>query len=380
MLRPTWLQSAFCAVLLVFLSAAIAPYTFAIVLFTITQKHLLGGSSSKNYNAKQSARKTILLTGARGTKCLELARAFRIAGHRVIVAEESAWFALNPTQFSRAIAKYRVLPNRSSFPDGYNETLKRICKEEQVDLFIPCSSAESTVQDAEVAAGLDGKMKSFVQPPKQIVRLAEKDEFMKLCAELSMLMPRSRLVSSMEEAIQFLHSDTSTSEHLRYIAIPRGDNPTGPTIDFRASTVKASRAHFAKNDISITPQNPYQLQEYVHGKKFSTYAIVVEGKLKAFVCYEGSGLTCKVAKNGNAVELAEHWTTSFLTRWEDRLALLAKDRDEVGPKLGGHFCFDFIHDEDKGVVHPIKCKPVSVLSVYYLYSDAELPWRELVPL
>ena len=135
--RLTWVQSAFCTVLLVSFSAAITPYTFAVVLFTIAQNYLLDGSSSEKYNAKQSARKTILLTGARGMKCPELARAFSSAGHRDIV-----------TQFSRAIAKYRVLPNRSSFPDRYNETLKRICKEEQVDLFIPCSSAESTVQDA----------------------------------------------------------------------------------------------------------------------------------------------------------------------------------------------------------------------------------------
>jgi len=73
--------------------------------------------------------KTVLISGGKMTKALQLARSFHAAGHRVVLAE-SAKYRLTGHRFSRAVDRFYALPRPES-PD-YAGTLEAIVRAEAV--------------------------------------------------------------------------------------------------------------------------------------------------------------------------------------------------------------------------------------------------------
>src|SRR5690349_4839465 len=69
------------------------------------------------------APRTILITGAKMTKALQLARSFHLGGHRVILVE-SAKYRFTGHRLSRAVDRFYVVPEPSS--PGYAEALRDI--------------------------------------------------------------------------------------------------------------------------------------------------------------------------------------------------------------------------------------------------------------
>jgi len=65
---------------------------------------------------------------------LELARLFRRAGHRVLMAESLAWHLSRPSV--AVAANYRVPPPRQD-PAGFTRALAEIVRRERVDLVLP---------------------------------------------------------------------------------------------------------------------------------------------------------------------------------------------------------------------------------------------------
>ena len=50
--------------------------------------------------------------------------------------------------------------------------------------------------------------------------------------------------------------------------------------------------------------------------------------------------------------MAERWTRAFLQRWTEKIG------KEVREMMTGHFSFDFIYEEEEGLLYPIECNPV----------------------
>ncbi|KAL0947355.1 hypothetical protein HGRIS_013472 [Hohenbuehelia grisea] len=375
---PSLLQSTVCTVLLISLSVVTLPFTASILVLSLLYSH----SFCRQQSTDVEHRKTVLLTGARNVKCLILARAFHAAGHRVIVAEEPGWFALNPTRFSRCVTSNVRLPDPANSPRQYKRTLRFLVRSERVDMFIPCSSPSFTVEDAEAAREmvLEDRWtgEAFIQDPIHVSQLHWKHEFIALCDELRMLTPETHLVSSVDEAVATLHHPSRANKGIKFItkSLVFDDRARTDMTPLPLSTVAKTAAHLRTLPLLISPKTQYLLQQRLHGYEYCTHAAVRDGTLVAFVCCPSSDMLMRyvdvqsvhVAPDTDGIatkehealrareravgEQAEEWTRTFLARWKEKLAREAWG----GAPLTGHFCIDFILDES-GILYPIECNP-----------------------
>lgn len=206
--KPTYRQSFITTTLLLLLSSVTAPLSFAIttiIWFAYSRKAKPLTSSNKHT--------TVLVTGARTTKSLVLARIFWKAGYRVILADEAEWGNLAASRFSRCIAKYYNLPDPTKDHALYKMTLWKIITSENVSLWVCGSSAGATMHDAIVADELKKLpelkgVKFFIQSPEEASQLHNKDLFTSLCQDLGFKVPESILVSSVNQAVSFLHNES----------------------------------------------------------------------------------------------------------------------------------------------------------------------------
>ena len=82
--------------------------------------------------------KKVLLTGAKMTKCFQLASSFLNAGHEVILVETDKYW-LSGHRFSKAVKVFYTVPAPDKAPEGYCQGLLNIVQKENIDIFIPVS-------------------------------------------------------------------------------------------------------------------------------------------------------------------------------------------------------------------------------------------------
>lgn len=201
--QPTYLQSLLSTLLLLALALVTFPLSLSISI-VIRLAHAVTTPSQR-----PQKNETILVTGARTTKSLVLARIFWKAGYRVILADEAEWGYLASARFSRCIDSCHDLPDPLVDHAAYERAIRSIIKNEKVDLWVPGSSAGATVNDAKVAEVVraeDG-INCFIQSPKEIEQLHNKDLFGDLCQKLRFTVPESILVNDADEAMAFLYAD-----------------------------------------------------------------------------------------------------------------------------------------------------------------------------
>ena len=202
--RPSYFQSVVCTFGLLTLLVITAPLSFLIS----TLIRLSTFRSTSVEHARRQRNETVLITGARTTKSLVLARIFWKAGYRVILADERKWGWLAASRFSRCISNYYHLPDPLNDHLAYERKIRNIVKKEKVKLWIPGSSAGATVNDARVAETIRQKegIKVFIQSAKEIEQLHNKDLFGALCQQLGFIVPESILIQTVDEAVAFLHA------------------------------------------------------------------------------------------------------------------------------------------------------------------------------
>ncbi|KZV66353.1 hypothetical protein PENSPDRAFT_689063 [Peniophora sp. CONT] len=370
---PTYLQSTICTLLLVGLSV-VAAYITATLVTLLSVYNLLrperGGTCA--------GRKTVLITGARNAKCLFLARAFSRGGCRVIVAEEPSWFTLNMTRFSRSVKRYYPLPDPALSAQAYKEAIVNIILREQVDMFLPCSSPTYTVLDSVTALAIAHrapKCKCFIPHPDLVTALDRKDEFISLCDSLGMPVPASRLVQSVDEAVDWLHSPDTTGAGQQYITkgLAFDDLARTDMTPLPLDTPAQTKAHLERVPLPISSRHRYVVQRLLDGPEYCTHAAVRDGELVAFVTCRSSDMLMRYvdvkslfsaqsneerAREHAVGVQAEEWTRNFLSRWKDKL--LQQKQAGIGGsvrELTGHFCVDFILNGADGQLYPIECNP-----------------------
>ena len=116
------------------------PFNLALTAIALARSTFI-----KNPRQTATDPKTILVSGGKMTKALQLARSFHAAGHRVVLAE-SAKYRLTGHRFSRAVDRFYALPKPES--SGYANALAAIVRAEAVDVYVPVCSPVSSYYDA----------------------------------------------------------------------------------------------------------------------------------------------------------------------------------------------------------------------------------------
>ena len=292
-------------------------------------------------------RKTVLISGGKMTKALQLARSFHQAGHRVILIESKKyWFTGH--RFSRAVSRFYTVPKPDS-PD-YPGALLEIVKRERVDLYVPVSSPLASHYDSLAVPLLSPHCDVMHVGPSQIELLDDKHRFSQIAKTLGLPVPKSFLITDPEDVVRFDFSQEPRSyiiKSIAYDSIRRLDLTRLP-----AETAEETAA-FARS-LPISKSNPWIMQEFIPGQEYCTHGTLRDGELRVHCCCESSAFQV----NYQAVDkpAIEAWIKTFA----------------AGLGITGQASFDFIEADNDGTVYAIECNPRTHSAITMYYDDPRL--------
>jgi hypothetical protein len=290
--------------------------------------------------------KTILVSGGKMTKALQLARSFHAAGHRVILVE-SAKYRLTGHRFSRAVDRFYAVPKPAS-PD-YAAALLAIVRAEGVDVYVPVCSPAASYYDALAKPVLSPYCEVLHGDPDMIRTLDDKYEFSALAASLGLPVPDSHRISAPQQVEDFdfgQRRDSYILKSIPYDPVHRLDLTTLP----RPSRVET--AAFARSK-PISADTPWIMQGLVRGQEYCTHSTVRDGQVQVYCCCESSAFQI----NYEMVDKPE--IEAWVRRFVEPL------------RLTGQFSFDFIQSGD-GRVYAIECNPRTHSAITMFYNHPGL--------
>ncbi|NJL19652.1 MAG: ATP-grasp enzyme [Leptolyngbyaceae cyanobacterium SM1_3_5] len=337
------------------------PFNLSLVLGALVGNWIRGNSIEPQTDRP----KTILLTGGKMTKALQLARSFHKVGHRVILAETHKYW-LTGHQFSNAIDRFHTIPAPQKDPEGYVQALLAIVKQEQVDVYVPVCSPVQSYYDSFAKSVLSGACEVFHFDPDVTRMLDDKFAFAEAARAIDLSVPKSFLITNPQQVLDFDFSNETRPYILKsipYDSVRRLDLTKLPC------PTRAETEAFVRS-LPISEEKPWIMQEFISGQEFCTHSTVRNGELRLHCCCESSAFQV----NYEQVDQPEilQWVSQFVQ----------------AQNLSGQASFDFIQAED-GPVYAIECNPRthSAITMFYnhfgvadAYLNDELLAEPLQPL
>lgn len=299
---------------------------------------------------------TILISGGKMTKALQLARSFHSAGHRVILVETHKYW-LTGHRYSWAVDRFYTVPNPQD--SDYSEALLKIVQQERVNVYVPVCSPVSSYYDALAEKTLATHCTVMHLDVATLQRLDNKYEFANAAKMLDLLAPQSYLITSPQQVIDFSFTDDRKYilKSIPYDSIRRLDLTQLPcaTINDTAAFVKS---------LPISEQQPWIMQEYITGQEYCTHSTICNGHLQLHCC-------CKSSAFQVNYEQVDH------PEIEDWIRQFAK-----GLNLTGQISLDFIEAADTGKIYAIECNPRthSAITMFYNHLDVARAYLDPEPM
>lgn len=296
--------------------------------------------------------RTILISGGKMTKALQLARSFHKAGHRVILVESSKYW-LTGHRFSRAVDRFYTVPNPQA--KGYTDALLEIVQKESVDVYVPVCSPAASYYDAKSKPVLSMYCEVMHCDPEMVQKLDDKCEFSDLAASLGLAVPDYHRITTPQQVMDFDFSKQEKPYILKsipYDPVNRLDLTKLPR-DTPQETAEFTQTKPMSED------TPWIMQAFIPGQEYCTHSTVRDGKLQVHCCCRSSAFQINYEMVDNPE--IEAWVRKF-----------------VGAlKLTGQVSFDFIQADD-GRVYAIKCNPRthSAITMFYNHPDVARAYLE----
>jgi predicted ATP-grasp superfamily ATP-dependent carboligase len=299
---------------------------------------------------------TILISGGKMTKALQLARSFHKAGHRVILVETHKYW-LTGHRYSWAVDRFYTIPNPQT--DEYSQALLKIVQQEKVNIYVPVCSPVASYYDAEVKRVLSGHCTVMHVDVETLQRLDDKYEFAKAAEALGLRVPKSYRITNPQQVIDFDFSDAQRPyiiKSIPYDSVRRLDLTKLPC------ETPVETAAFV-NSLPISESKPWIMQEYIPGQEFCTHSTIRDGHLQLHCCCKSSAFQVNY-QNVDRPDI-ENWIRQF-----------AKSLN-----LTGQVSFDFIQADD-GEIYAIECNPRthSAITMFYNHPDVAKAYLEPDPL
>lgn len=288
---------------------------------------------------------TVLISGGKMTKALQLARSFHSARHRVVLVE-SAKYRFTGHRFSRAVDAFHCVPEPTA--PGYAEALRDIALLEGVDVFVPVSSPAASVHDARARPLLDDVCEVMHVGAETVQMLDDKAEFSRTAASLGLRVPDFHRITDARQVEEF-----DFPEGRSYILKRIAYNPVGRMDLTRLSGATPERnAAFARS-LSISENDPWILQEFIDGQEYCTHGTVRHGWLQVYGCCESSAFQINY-ENIDKPEIRS-WVEEFVGALD----------------LTGQVSFDFIEGRD-GHAYAIECNPRTHSAITMFHDHAQV--------
>jgi len=288
------------------------------------------GSGMTNSNAVSG---TVLLTIGRLPVALELARAFRACGWRVIVAEPYAW---PMARLSRDVARAVRVESPSVDQDAYLEQLRDVIQTENVSLVVPVS--EEILYVSLLEQSLPNDTKLLCASHACLLELHDKWRFNQLLRKLELPAPESRLASD----IASIDNEMPDILKRRYVVKPRLSCGGQGVIFQQANTSPESDKCC----------DEFIVQQCLEGELCCTFAVVAEGNCVQLIAYRS-------LLDAGSVSVCFERTA------------VAPEMIEVAHRVAAHtaFCgmlsFDFMRNSD-GQWLAIECNPRATSGLHLL--------------
>ncbi|KAF5660909.1 hypothetical protein FHETE_8760 [Fusarium heterosporum] len=308
---------------------------------------------------------TILVTGVNMAKGLSLARLFHRRGCRVIGAD---CYPLSPGRVSRAIAAQYQLPSpsdpsKTSMNDPYLNRIVDIIHKEDVDLWVSVSDVNAAIEDAAVREIIEARTsaKAIQFGVEDIRRLHEKDAFIEHTKSLGLTVPTTEAVGDKEDVINFLQRNGGLDLKpgaKRYLVKPVGvDDVARFTMPLLPLTSEDATLQRIESIPFKTAKCSFIVQQFITGPEFCTHALVIRGRICAFVACRSAD----VLMHYEALPADSPLSKAMLD-------FTLKQAEGCGDNFTGHMSFDFLinkEDEDAAqsggdkhvTIYPIECNP-----------------------
>lgn len=285
--------------------------------------------------------KTFLLTGARAPVTLDLARALRRAGHRVIGAE-SLSHALS--RRSRAFSAFYSIPAPNSDAKGFRSALMDVMNRERVDVLLPtCEEAFHVARDRQA---FPAHVRVWVDESEKLQRLHSKVEFNAWAAAAGLPVPATTRATGVLE----LRRAIST--------IPGSQIVLKPEYSRFATRTRIGHKEDVLRDLTDAQDSiAWTVQEYLPGTEYCTYSFAQNGRLMAHLTYSHEFTAGKGA--GICFEAIQH---PAIEAWVRRFV------EFTG--FSGQIAFDFIEDS-QGVVRALECNPRATSGLHLLAQNVD---------
>ena len=280
----------------------------------------------------------VLLTGGRAAAALELARLFRAAGWRVVMADSLPGA---PSRWSRAVARSYAVPWANRDPDGYIDALLRVVRRERIDLLVP--TCEEIFFVARGRDRLAPHCAVFTDSIDALRRLHSKWLFVQTARSHGLAVPPTTLLTRPDDARRALASGRDLVLKPVYSR-------------FAARTVLRPRTA-ADLPADVSERRPWAAQDYVAGRQLCTYGVAHAGRLTVHSAYRaeftfGPGAAVAFAALDHPASRA--WVEAFVR----------------AEGFTGQIAFDFIETPD-GRLFAVECNPRATSGVHLFADDPE---------
>src|SRR6476661_2768398 len=332
----------------------VMPLNLALTAIALLRSIIIKPFQSRSTTATPQ---TILISGGKMTKALQLARSFHQAGHRVILVETEKYW-LTGHRYSRAVDRFYTVPNPQT--EEYPQALLKIVRQEGVNVYVPVCSPVASYYDAEAKRVLSGHCTVMHVDVETLQRLDDKYEFATAAQALGLPVPKSYRITNPQQVIDFDFSDAQRKyiiKSIPYDSVRRLDLTKLPC------ETQAETAAFV-NSLPISESKPWIMQEYIPGQEFCTHSTIRDGHLQLHCCCKSSAFQLNY-QNVDRPDI-ENWIRQF-----------AKSLN-----LTGQVSFDFIEAADDGEIYAIECNPRThtAITMFYNHPDVAKAYLEPDPL
>lgn len=307
---------------------------------------ITGDSKSVGRNGK-----SVMLTGGKMTKALQLARLFHRSGYRVVFCE-TAEYRFTAHRFSNSVDRFEIVPRPGDA--DYANVLCEIAQRESIDFFVPVSSPVSSLFDSQAKVQLEQHCRVIHVSAEHIETLDNKFLFAQSATEVDLPVPMTVRITDPQQVIDFDFNSGSRPFILKSIAY----DPVR-RLDLRKLPMESlddTKRYLAT--LPISESNPWILQEFIQGQEFCTHSTVIDGDVRVHVCCQSSAFQV----NYDPIEIPS------ITQWIDRFCQHLKPT--------GQLSFDFIKADDDGRFYAIECNPRthSAITAFYANENFAEAW------
>lgn len=213
-----------------------------------------------------SSGSVVLITGARAPAALDLARAFRAAGHRVHLADCTPCWTARLSSTPSAVHAY-ASPVRD--PEAFAANVASLLDRLKPALVVPV--CEEVFHLAALAERLPALAQILFAPSSHTLRiLHSKRLFARTCVEIGLPVPETWALDDPADLIGLPPASTLVlkPEYSRFGV---------------EALIQPDRERVAT--LAISPQRPWVAQRHVAGTEMSFYAVARAGRLTAFSAY-----------------------------------------------------------------------------------------------